>query len=195
MSEVKPAQRDVFVSYGHADAEWVRTLAGNLYQSGVEVAFDEWEIGPGDVLIHKLDEMLLTSRDGILVVSPASLRSRYVQREYAALMQRSIERGRRLIPVLLQDAELPPLLSTEIWVDFRNVDGPDYLARVQALVAVGLHQPDGALAADGLALCAQSSGMRGLAVALPVASNDARPTGSIDGHPPVRCGSGPRQVQ
>ena len=73
-----------------------------------------------------------TSRNGILVVSPVSLTRPYVQAEYAALMDRAIERGQRLIPVLLKDAEMPPLLATRIWVDFRNADGPDYLARVRS---------------------------------------------------------------
>ena len=49
------AERDVFISYGHADADWVRTLAENLYQSGLEVFFDEWDVGPGDVVVHRLD--------------------------------------------------------------------------------------------------------------------------------------------
>jgi TIR domain len=62
--------KNAFISYGHADADWVRVLAGNLYQSGLELFFDEWEIGPGDVLVRKLDEGILTSRNGILVVSP-----------------------------------------------------------------------------------------------------------------------------
>ena len=64
---------DLFLSYSHADADWVRTLAENLHNSGLEVFFDEWRIGPGDVLIHKLDEGILTSRSGVLVVSPESL--------------------------------------------------------------------------------------------------------------------------
>jgi len=63
---------NVFVSYGHTDVDWVRTLAENLHNSGLEVFFDEWRIGPGDVLIHKLDEGILTSRSGVLVVSPES---------------------------------------------------------------------------------------------------------------------------
>ena len=36
-------QRNVLISYGHADANWVRTLAENLHQSGLDVFFDEWE--------------------------------------------------------------------------------------------------------------------------------------------------------
>ena len=43
---------DVFISYGHQDQAWVRTLAENLYRAGLEVFYDEWEIGPGDVLVH-----------------------------------------------------------------------------------------------------------------------------------------------
>jgi hypothetical protein len=126
--------RDVFISYGHADADWVRILAENLYKSGLEVFFDEWDIAPGDVLIHKLDEGILKSRNGILIVSSASLSRLYVQEEYAAMMTRAIAGKQRLIPILLKDAEMPPLLASRVWIDFRNVDGPDYLARVRELV-------------------------------------------------------------
>ena len=40
-------QRDVFVSYAHENADWVRALAGNLHQLGLEVWFDEWDIVGG----------------------------------------------------------------------------------------------------------------------------------------------------
>ena len=126
--------RDVFISYGRADADWVRTLAENLHNSGLEVFFDEWDIAAGDVLVHRLDEGILKSRSGALIVSPASLSRPYVQEEYAAMMTRAIAGKQRLIPVLLKDAEMPPLLASRIWVDFRNADGPDYLARVDELV-------------------------------------------------------------
>lgn len=126
--------RDVFISYAHADVDWVRTLAENLHNSELQVFYDEWDISPGDVLVHKLDEGILRSRNGILIVSPASLSRPYVQEEYAAMMTRAIAGQQRLIPVLLKDAEMPPLLASRVWIDFRNVDGPDYLARVRELV-------------------------------------------------------------
>src|SRR5271166_5296143 len=126
--------RDVFISYAHADVVWVRALAENLYQAGLEVFYDEWDIGSGDVLVHKLDEGILNSRNGVLIVSPASLSRPWVQVEYAAMMTRAVEGKQRLIPVLLKDAEMPPLLASRVWVDFRNADGPDYLARVRDLI-------------------------------------------------------------
>src|SRR6266568_2526919 len=104
---------DVFISYGTSDQAWVRTLAERLYQAGLEVFYDEWEIGPGDVLVHRLDEGIRTSRSGILVVSPTSLSRSWVMEEYAAMLTRTIEgRQQRLIPVLVGEAELPPFLAS-----------------------------------------------------------------------------------
>src|SRR5438270_335997 len=126
---------DVFISYGHQDQAWVRTLAENLYRADLEVFYDEWEIGPGDVLVHGLDEGIRTSRTGILVVSPASLARPWAAEEYAAMVTRAVPGQQRLIPVLLSEAELPPFLAARVWVDFRHADGLEYDRRVSQLVA------------------------------------------------------------
>ena len=126
---------DVFISYAHADADWVRVLAENLHQQGLQVFFDEWEIGPGDVLVHRLDKGILNSRNGVLVVSPDSLSRPWVAEEYAAMITRAVAAKQRLIPVLLKDAELPPLLASRVYIDFRQVDGPLYDQRLKELVA------------------------------------------------------------
>ena len=130
MSEVK----DVFVSYAHADEAWVEVLAGNLHRAELEVWFDEWEITAGDVLVHKLDQGILHSRNGVLVVSPTSMGRPIVAEEYAAMWTRAVAGQQRLIPVLYQDAELPPMLASRVWVDFRGADGPAYEAKVTELV-------------------------------------------------------------
>ena len=122
-----------FISYGHADRKWVRVLAENLERLGVRVFFDEWEIAPGDVLVHRLDEGILRSASGLLVMSPTSVTRPWVKTEYAAMMTRAVEGGQRLIPVLLGDAEMPPLLASRVWIDFRTADGPEYEQRVREL--------------------------------------------------------------
>ena len=124
---------DVFISYARADQDWVRTLATNLHNLGLDIFLDEWEIGPGDVLVHRLDEDLLCSRNGVLVVSPAALVRPWVQNEYAAMMTRAVAGQQRLIPVLLADAEMPPLLATRLYIDFRHADGPVYTEKVLEL--------------------------------------------------------------
>jgi len=125
---------DVFISYAHKDADWVQNLADNLYQADFEVFIDSWEIAPGDVLVHKIDEGILKSKTGILVVSPEALSRPWVLEEYAAMMNRAVEGKQRLIPVLLADAEMPPLLASRIWIDFRNAFGPEYERNFAKLV-------------------------------------------------------------
>src|SRR5436305_3804054 len=125
---------DVFISYARADAEHVRRLAESLHNAELKVFFDEWEIGPGDVLVHKLDEGL-NSRNGVLCVTPTALSRPWVLEEYAAMVTRAVERKLQLIPVLLIDAELPPLLASRVWVDLRTADGPEYDREVRKLIA------------------------------------------------------------
>jgi TIR domain len=126
---------EVFVSYGHDDAAWVRTLAENLERKGIHTFFDLWEISPGDVLVHRLEAGLRTSRNGILVVSPASVARPWVQQEYAVMVGQAVAGTQRLIPVLLGDVELPPFAASRVWVDFRGADGPEYERRFGELVA------------------------------------------------------------
>ena len=92
---------DVFISYGHQDAAWVHTLADNLHRLGLEVFLDKWELVPGDVVVHELERGLLSSRNGVLVVSPASVERPWVQQEYAVMVDRAVVGEQRLIPVLL----------------------------------------------------------------------------------------------
>jgi hypothetical protein len=128
---------DVFVSYGHEDAAWVRVLAGNLHRAGFDVFLDEWELVGGDRVTGRLEEAIRSSVNGILVVSPHALSRPWVREEYEALLHQAVQDpGRRLIPVLYADAELPPFLATRLWVDFRGAatTGPEYQARLGELV-------------------------------------------------------------
>jgi len=140
----------VFISYARGDRpEWVQTLAENLHQQGFEVFWDAWEIGPGDVLVHELDRGLLESRHGVLVVTKTALDRPYVRAEYAAMMTRAIAGKQRLIPVLLDDVKLPPLLASRVWIDFRGADGPEYDRKLAELVrALRGEKPRGPPAAN-----------------------------------------------
>ncbi len=128
---------DVFVSYGHEDAAWVRVLAGNLHRAGFDVFLDEWELVGGDRVTGRLEEGIRNSVNGVLVVSPHALSRSWVREEYEALLRQAIEQPRRrLIPVLYADADLPPFLGNRLRVDFRGAGttGPEYEARLGELV-------------------------------------------------------------
>lgn len=127
---------DVFISYARADLGWVTILAENLNELGLRVFFDEWEVAAGDVVTHRLDKGLRESRNGMLVVSPASMTRPWVLEEYAALLTRAVANDLRLIPVLYADAELPSMLATRAWVDLRGKTGEEYLETVRRLAKI-----------------------------------------------------------
>jgi len=117
---------DVFVSYSHSDLDWVTGFAGRLEGEGLRVARDEVFLKPGDSLVHAVEQAIRESANGILVFSPASVASGWVQQEYAALMQKSIEDGRLFIPVVIYDVDLPGFAATRYYADFRHVSGDEY---------------------------------------------------------------------
>lgn len=151
---------DVFISYSHQDQAWVHTLAENLHRAGLEVFLDAWEITPGAVVVHQLERGLLGSRNGVLVVSPASVQRPWVQQEYAVMVNQAVEGRQRLIPVLLGDVEVPPFAATRLWVDFRGVDGPEYQRRVAQLVAAMKGERPRRPVRDGELVWPTGSGLR-----------------------------------
>jgi hypothetical protein len=82
---------DVFVSYGHEDAAWVRVLAANLHQADFDVFLDKWELVGGDRVAGRLEEGIRGSASGILMVSPHALSRPWVREEYEALLHQVVE--------------------------------------------------------------------------------------------------------
>jgi len=117
---------DVFISYSHDDIDWVASFAERLARNGFRIARDEVVIKPGDVLVHAIEQAIRDSAHGILVFSSASVASGWVRQEYATLMQRSIEKGLRFIPVVIDDVELPVFAATRYYADFRGISADEY---------------------------------------------------------------------
>lgn len=122
---------DVFVTYGGADAAWVRSFAGRLAAHEVRVAYDELLAQPGGVRVHTLERAIRDAAHGLLVFSPGVWDDGWVRREYAALMQRSIENeAQRFVPVLVGDPdaplELPEFVKVLYPADFRGADEATY---------------------------------------------------------------------
>jgi hypothetical protein len=120
---------DLFISYSHDDMEWVKEFADRLRLEGLRVVRDEVVIRPGTVLLHAIEDAIRDSAHGLLVFSPTSVASGWVQQEYVALMGRSIERGQLFIPVLIGAVtvdDLPEFARTRYFADFRKVSASQY---------------------------------------------------------------------
>lgn len=110
-----------FLSYSHADRDIATQVAQRLQAGGIEVWFDRWEILPGDSLIRKIFEEGLAGADAfIILLSESSVQSRWVQEELNAALIRRIEGVTRVIPVRIDDAQIPLPLRTLQWVDMNQ---------------------------------------------------------------------------
>jgi hypothetical protein len=113
---------DAFLSYNSGDADWVVTLKDALEKKGVKVWLDRNQIRPGDRFVTVLEEALNRVSNVVVVVSPGSLRSSWVQDEYhrALTLSNANPNRLRLIAVLIGDAEPPGFLANRDWIDFRD---------------------------------------------------------------------------
>jgi hypothetical protein len=112
---------NVFLSHSHADKPFARRLANELKAAGHGVWIDEAEIDIGDSLIEKI-------RDGIdqvdyvaAILSRASIDSAWVTRELDIASNREIEEKRVVVlPLLVEDVELPGFLKGKFYGDFTD---------------------------------------------------------------------------
>ena len=111
----------VFVSHSSSDKQFVDQLAADLAKHGVPVWYDKLDVKLGDSIPGKINEGLADAKYFAIVLSPASVNSKWVQEELnAALVRQIAEAGTFLLPLLIADCTVPPLLSHRHYADFRT---------------------------------------------------------------------------
>ncbi|HKJ37436.1 MAG TPA: toll/interleukin-1 receptor domain-containing protein, partial [Anaerolineales bacterium] len=100
----------VFISYSRTDMEFVQRLAMDLEREGFDVWWDLTDIQGSDVWERKIEEGLRTSQYFIVVLSLASLESRWVRREYLS----ADNTGIKIIPLKLKPYDVTPLTLRDI---------------------------------------------------------------------------------
>lgn len=112
---------DVYISHAREDIEWCRMLANRLREQQFKVWFDEWELSQAKNISSAINDGLNSSRKILLVMTPAYFHKEWTQAELNyALFADPSGNQRILIPILLKDSELPPLLRTRQFIDFRD---------------------------------------------------------------------------
>lgn len=111
----------VFLSHSHADNAIARRLARDLRAAGVTVWIDEAELGIGDSLIRNIGQSIdATDFLGVLL-SNDSVRSEWVLREVeVALTQEIAGRTVKVLPLVVDDCEIPAFLRGKVYADFRD---------------------------------------------------------------------------
>jgi hypothetical protein len=116
MSSTRPARR-VFVSHSHSDNDFSRKLVQSLVGAGLDVWYDERNLGAG-YLGPTIERELQSSDSYIVILSPAAA-SQWVQSEWYAAWELLREGKMRLfVPVVAAECEIPLLLRGMYHVDF-----------------------------------------------------------------------------
>lgn len=111
----------VFISHSSVDNKFALKLAQDLKEAGIPVWLDVWEIKVGDMIVEKVEEAMAESDFLVVVISKASMNSRWVQEELSAA--KTIEIGKRgifILPALIESCKLPPLTASKRYADFRE---------------------------------------------------------------------------
>lgn len=130
----------VFLSHNSKDKPWVRALAERLMADDVVVWLDEAEINIGDSLIEKIAEGIKEMKFVAAIISKNSVESSWVQKEISIAMSKEVA-GRRVtvLPLVIDDCELPASLSDKLYADFTNPNDFD-ASYVKLLRAIGINK-------------------------------------------------------
>jgi len=113
----------IFISYSHKDKPFAKRLAADVRNAGHTVWVDDIEILVGDSLIEKICHGIDSVDFVAAIISSTSLNSQWVKKELDLASNREIDEKRVVIlPILLNDVELPGFLKGKYYADFREED-------------------------------------------------------------------------
>lgn len=120
IEQEKTQHYQVFLSYASDDKEIARRIADKLRESGVQVWFDLYELKAGDSLIKAIQNAISASDYLIVLLSPNSVDSVWVQKELNVALARELTtRDITLLPVVIADCEIPASLASRKYLDLR----------------------------------------------------------------------------
>jgi hypothetical protein len=121
----------IFISYSHTDKAFVNELASNLVEYDAHVWVDTWELNVGDSILNRVQEAIQDSSALLIVLSKASVASEWCKKELSAGLMRELDEKRVVVlPVLVEDCEIPIFLREKMYADFRK----DFKNGLKALV-------------------------------------------------------------
>ncbi|HEX9388929.1 MAG TPA: toll/interleukin-1 receptor domain-containing protein [Anaerolineales bacterium] len=107
---------NIFMSYSRREVGFVDDLTNKLEKNGYKVWLDYRTLVPGTPWKGQIDAGLNDSDTVLLVVSKASMESKYVELEW----RHFLEMKKRLILLIFEAVDLPKELEVYEWVDFRG---------------------------------------------------------------------------
>lgn len=116
-----PESARVFLSYAQGDRGVAEDIARALRSAEFSVWFETWELQPGDSIAARLREGLSASDFLVVLLSPDSVKSRWVREEMTLGLSSELrQRAITVVPTMIRDCEVPPGLQHFLSIDLRG---------------------------------------------------------------------------
>ena len=137
---MKTSQKDFFISYNSADAQWGTWIAEQLEKAGYTTIIQAWDFLAGENFVVGMQDAVTNTRQTIAVLSDNYFRADFTQPEWAAaFMQDPTGRKRKLIPVRVRPCQPPGMFAPLIYIDL--VDKEENIARQLLLTGIAPNGP------------------------------------------------------
>lgn len=122
MSEPSEYRYDIFISYSHQDAAFVRnTLLPSLETAGLRVSIDYRDFLIGSPSLHNMEQAVEQSRYTLVVLTPAWVASEWTEFESLLVgIKDPAGRRRKLLPIMLEQCKPPARIAMLTYADFRD---------------------------------------------------------------------------
>ena len=106
----------------HDRVDFVDEFATKLGEKGIDTWLAGWELLPGDSLVSRVYDVGMTAAGVLLIVlSKHSVASRWIRDELDTAMVRRIDRRMRLVPIRIDDCDVPEPLRSIYWIDVARI--------------------------------------------------------------------------
>jgi formylglycine-generating enzyme required for sulfatase activity len=122
----------VFISYSHdsrTHRDWVRQLAEQLREKGVDVILDQWDLRPGADVVRFMEQGIVAA-ERVLMVCTANYVAKAEERKGGAGFEGMIVTGQvaqatetiKFVPIVRDNprARIPAFPGQRLWLDFRD---------------------------------------------------------------------------
>jgi len=126
----------IFISHNSKDKEVIEPIAKGLAKIFGEenIFYDSWSIKPGDSLVSKMDEGLAKCKFFLLFASRNSLNSEMVKLEWKNALVKSTKGNLRLIPIRLENVEMPSILTDTLFIDATKYGQEDVIRQIKDVI-------------------------------------------------------------
>lgn len=140
--QLRGFEYDVALSFAGEDRQVAEAIADHLRLAGVRVFYDTWEqagLWGKDLYQHLSEVYGKAARYSLILISKAYMSKAWTNHELRSAQVRALsERGEYILPVRLDDTELPGLPATMGYIDLRKVS----TAQLAALLLQKLRSQD-----------------------------------------------------